>query len=358
MDASMATAERTLVSTDGTVVAIFREATLLERLGKIIAETQPPPGATGHVVIAGMGDRQGSRREIGVSDYLPDWTLALELDGSNPFESAASRQAAIYICTAIVGIIGIGLVAAFVARAMRREMRLTELKNDLLSTVSHEFKTPVASMRLLVDTLLEGRVHEPEKVREYLELLSTENARLSRLVDNFLTFSRLERQEHRFEFRDVELNDVVDASLRAYGDRIEREDCRLEVAISENLPPVRADRDALITVILNLLDNAWKYSGVEKRIRLEALALEGKLRLSVSDNGIGIHSRALRKVFDRFHQLDQSLTRDTGGFGIGLSIVKSIVDGHGGEISVRSQPGEGSTFTVELPVGSESIHKS
>jgi signal transduction histidine kinase len=213
-------------------------------------------------------------------------------------------------------------------------------------------------MRLLVDTLLEGRVHEPEKVREYLELLSTENARLSRLVDNFLTFSRLERQEHRFEFRDVELNDVVDASLRAYGDRIEREDCRLEVAISENLPPVRADRDALITVILNLLDNAWKYSGVEKRIRLEALALEGKLRLSVSDNGIGIHSRALRKVFDRFHQLDQSLTRDTGGFGLGLSIVKSIVDGHGGEISVRSQPGEGSTFTVELPVGSESIHKS
>ena len=222
---------RVVAASDGRVIGIFRESKLVEKLQSIVNEVQSPPGAAGRVVIAGVGNRERSRREVGGSDYLPDWTLALELDGSNPYERQASRQTAIYVCTSLVGIVGIGLFVAFVARAMCRAMRLAELKKDLLSTVSHELKTPVASMRLLVDTLLEERVHETEKVREYLELLSSENSRLSRLVDNFLTFSRLERQQHRFDFSDVDVADVVEESLRAYRDPLERDHCRFEVSV-------------------------------------------------------------------------------------------------------------------------------
>jgi len=242
------------------------------------------------------------------------------------------------------------VLALAVGGTISRQMRLARLKNDLIATVSHELKTPLASMRVLVDTLLEGRCKDERQMREYLQLIARENERLSRLIDNFLTFSRMERQHRAFEFAPVELAEVVSAAAGAVQDRFAAEGCRLNVEVAPDLPTIRGDRDALVTVLLNLLDNACKYTQDEKRVEVRAYAEADAVCLAVSDNGIGLSRRAAKKVFDRFYQVDQSLSRSAGGCGLGLSIVKFVVDAHAGRISVDSQPGRGSTFTVKLPV--------
>jgi signal transduction histidine kinase len=229
-------------------------------------------------------------------------------------------------------------------------MRLTRLKNDLIATVSHELKTPLASMRMLVETLLSGRYRDAQQSREYLQLMAKENQRLSRLIDNFLTFSRMERSKAAFEFSEVTVEEIVSAAVDSGRDRFSGPGCRLEVDVAAGLPKITADRDALIAVLVNLLDNAYKYTRQDKRIALRAYASDGEVCLEVADNGIGLSRRAAKKVFDRFYQADRSLSRSAGGCGLGLSIVKFIVDAHGGSIDVASQPGKGSTFTVRLPI--------
>jgi signal transduction histidine kinase len=121
------------------------------------------------------------------------------------------------------------------------------------------------------------------------------------------------------------------------------------VDLPADLPRIRADRDALVTVLLNLLDNAWKYSGDGKAVAIRAFAADGSVSIEVSDNGVGMSRRAMRRIFDRFYQVDQTLSRKAGGCGLGLSIVKFILDAHGGSIDVKSQVRQGSTFTIRLP---------
>jgi len=121
-----------------------------------------------------------------------------------------------------------------------------------------------------------------------------------------------------------------------------------------DLPHVRADRDAIVTVILNLLDNAWKYSGDIKAIQVRAYPVDGSVFIDVSDNGVGMSRREMNRIFDKFYQVDQTLARKASGCGLGLSIVKFILDAHGGAITVKSQPGKGSTFTIQLPVATDS----
>jgi signal transduction histidine kinase len=187
------------------------------------------------------------------------------------------------------------------------------------------------------------------KTREYLNLIAGENLRLTRLVENFLTFSRIERNRQRFELAETSPAAIVDSALAAMGERLQAPGCQLEVELSSGLPAVYADRDALTTVLLNLLDNACKYTPAEKRIRLRAYRQDGRVAFAVEDNGIGIAPRERKRIFRRFYQVDRRLARETGGCGLGLSIVEFIVRAHGGEVTVESRPGAGSTFRVWLP---------
>ncbi len=267
----------------------------------------------------------------------------------DPFTVAAKRQNAIYLWTGVMGIVVISILALLVAGHIGRQMKLTRLKNDLIATVSHELKTPLASMRVLVDTLLEGRCKDQQQAKEYFRLIAKENKRLTRLIDNFLTFSRMERNKKAFEFDDADINEIVATAVGSVRERFNSSQCYLDVKVAPNLPSINVDRDALITVVLNLLDNAWKYSGDKKRINLRTFQADGSVCLDVSDNGIGMSPRVAKKIFNRFYQVDQTLSRKAGGCGLGLSIVKFILDAHGGSISIKSQPNEGSTFTVQLP---------
>jgi signal transduction histidine kinase len=281
--------------------------------------------------------------------YFPDWTIQLLFKDADIDRRAADEQIAIYTWTGVLFISLILVSGAVAAKSIGKQIKLNRLKNDFIATVTHELKTPLASMRVLVDTLLEGNYRNPQQVMEYLQLVSRENERLSRLIDNFLTFSRMERNKQAFQMRLVDPASIANTAAQAVKTKFSRGSCRFDTDIPENLPTIKADHDALVTVIVNLLDNAYKYSNDDKQIKLVVAGDAGSVRFTVSDNGLGIPRRCLKKVFRRFYQVDRSLTRRTEGCGLGLSIAKFIVDAHQGTISVESKPGQGSTFTVTLP---------
>ena len=280
---------------------------------------------------------------------LAGWRMEVHLLGEDPFAAAAGRQNAVYLWTAGLGVTVIVTLAAVLAGWLSRQMKLARLKNDLIATVSHELKTPLASIRVLIDTLLAGRCRDEQQAREYYGLIARENRRLSRVIENFLTFSRMQRNKIALNVEALNVEELVGEAVDAMAERFERLGCRPAVELPADLPAVRGDRDALVTVLINLLDNACKYTGDDKSIAVRAAASGGQVCLSVTDNGVGLTGRAARRVFDRFYQADPRLSRGAGGCGLGLDIVKFLVEAHGGAVDVASRPGEGSTFTVRLP---------
>lgn len=285
--------------------------------------------------------------------FFPGWQVEVHFRDVDIFEKTADRQKLVYIWTGLLAIAVMVAAGLLTAQAVGKQIKTNKLKNDFIATVSHELKTPLASMRVLVDTLLEGNYRDQGQVAEYLQLVSKENERLTGLIDNFLTFSRMERNKHAFVMAGTSPAAIARDAAEAIKTKFSMGQCRFEVNISENLPDVLADRDAMVTVLVNLLDNAYKYSYDDKRIELKVFCENGSVCFCVRDNGRGISRRATRKIFRRFYQVDRSLARRTEGCGLGLSIAKFIVDAHKGSITVDSKPGQGSVFTVRLPAGSQ-----
>lgn len=284
-----------------------------------------------------------------VSKQLPGWKIRLYVDDS-VFKEAADKQAAAYTWTCVLVILLVFASGAIAAQTIGRQIKLNRLKNDFIATITHELKTPLSSMRVLVDTLLEGRSENKQQETEYLQLISKENARLSRLIDNFLTFSRMERNKQAFEIVKTNPAEIAKAAAEAVQTKFNGEDCNFTVTIDDDLPTIMADKDAMVTVLVNLLDNAYKYSYDNKRIKLKVYAEGEMVCFSVKDNGQGMTRRQTKKIFDRFYQADSSLSRRAEGTGLGLSIVKFIVDAHKGQIEIDSKPDKGSEFVVKVPI--------
>lgn len=340
-----------LVTQDRSCVALFTEKTIHAASYKWAAPRFSDSEATAQLLPANSPAGTSSLRiPDRAGSFMPGWVWEIDFHDPDPFAAAADQRVLVYVWTAGLTILCAMLFATLLGYFVTRQLRLTRLKNELIDIVSHELKTPLAGMRVLVDTLLNGRCPGREQELEYLRLIERENTRLSHLIDNLLTFSRMERNRQVFEFNTVNPTDVVNAAVDAMRDRCISPGCRIEVDIHPDLPELQGDRDALTTVLINLLDNAFKYSGDEKILRVRASADGARVRLEVQDNGIGLSRRAARRVFERFYQVDRSLSRRAGGCGLGLSIVKFIVTAHGGMVDVRSEPGKGSTFTVSLPV--------
>ena len=339
-----------LASSDGRAYAIFRTENVLSRSEKAISDRGLRSGAKVEPVPPGQASSADAvLHSAEAGRYLPGWRLTRSLEGGEELEPASDTQIVAYFWTGVLVIGAMSIFALIIAWAFRRQMTLTRLRNDLVATVSHELKTPLSSIRLLVDTLLDEQQLDGKKVREYLELMAKENNRLSRLIDSFLTFSRMERNKHAFEFAEVRAADVIEAAVEVVRERFQSPQCRFDVEIAADLPLVEADADAMVTALLNLLDNAYKYSPHQKHIVLRAYAEDGNVCLEVEDNGIGLSRAASKKVFKRFYQVDRRVSRATGGVGLGLSIVQFIADAHGATVRVRSRPGQGSTFIVTFP---------
>jgi two-component system, OmpR family, phosphate regulon sensor histidine kinase PhoR len=334
-----------LSSPSGRVIALYRtgriEALMHDFLHMIDNE--------GIVFIAFPPDEPADAEAIAAGPWLPGWQLSfVPLDAAARNASEARRRTR-YVAVALAGVALIALVGVTLGRTTRRHLQVARLKTDLVAAVSHELRTPLASMRVLVDGLLADVEIDPAKTREYLGLLSVENARLSRLIENFLTFSRLDGGRTQFAFDDTSAASIVTGAVAAVRDRLPPSG-DLRIAIEPSIPTISADAQALTMALVNLLDNAIKYSPGDLRIEIRASMDGGEVAFAVNDNGIGIAAGQQRRIFRRFYRVDQGLSRHTSGVGLGLSIVESIVRGHGGIVKVASAPGQGSTFTIRLPV--------
>jgi signal transduction histidine kinase len=328
----------------GRVVALYQTGAVNRAMRALLDEQASP--AVSFVAIqpgASTGDEA-----VAIGPAAPGWEVSFTTSDQSAGSGAARGRRNSYLSIALLAIGAIALAVATIGGAVRRQARLASLKTDLVSAVSHELKTPLASMRLLVDALLEDEPLEPAKTRDYLQLMAVENVRLSRLIESFLTFSRLERNRHQFTFQPTNPGDVVHDALVAMPERL-RVDRAPSVEISPDLPAISADHDALVTAILNLLDNAYKYTPADARISVRTFREGDHVVFTVEDNGIGIPRREQKRIFRRFYRVDQRLARDTAGSGLGLSIVDAIVRAHGGAVRVRSRQEHGSTFAVYVP---------
>lgn len=333
---------------DGRGVALYHTRSIVAATVDLVAAEEGD--VTRSVVefqIAPPGEDPGEEA-IAAGALLPGWQIGYSLP-THALEAAANSRRVYYVWVGGIVVAAIAAAGVLLLAAYRQQIRMAALKTDLVAAVSHELRTPLASMRLLVDTLIEHGTDDKQRTRDYLELIARENLRLSRLIENFLEFSRLERQKQQFEFVPVEPGSVVEAAATAVRERYEQAGCQLELAVEPGLPSIDADRDALTTVLVNLLDNALKYTKEDRRIALRAERAGAEVVFAVADNGIGIHARDQKRIFRRFYQVDRRLSRETGGVGLGLSIVDLIVRAHHGKVAVESEPGQGSTFSVHLP---------
>ena len=257
--------------------------------------------------------------------------------------------------TALIGFIDLMLLAGLVLvwTNVRRELRLSRLKSDFVANVSHELKTPLALIRLFAETLELGRVPTEEKKQQYHRIINKESRRLTQLINNILDFSRIEagRKEYRFVRTDLAavVRDVVDA----YRFPIEHMGFTLDLAVAEDLPEMETDPEALSQALINLLNNALKYSPEKKTIAVSVRREGDRVLVSVADRGIGIPKAEQKRIFEKFYRVESSLVHTTKGSGLGLALVQHITEAHGGRVELVSAPGEGSTFTLSLPVRGE-----
>jgi signal transduction histidine kinase len=240
-----------------------------------------------------------------------------------------------------------------VYRSVTKEMALAKLKSDFVSNVSHELRTPLSLIRLYAETLELGRVAAAEKCHEYYTIIRKESERLTGLINNILDFSRIEAGRKEYEFRETDLPELVRNTLDSYRYQIEQNGFTYKENIAENIPPVEVDREAIARSLLNLVNNAVKYSSDDKYLCVNLYRDNGSVKLEVVDHGIGIPRTEQHKIFEKFYRVGDPLVHNTKGSGLGLSLVRHIAHAHGGDVAVESAPGRGSKFTLVLPISPE-----
>jgi signal transduction histidine kinase len=252
----------------------------------------------------------------------------------------------------ILGVLSLLLIAGLVLtyRSVNKEVALAKLKSDFVSNVSHELRTPLALIRLYAETLELGRISSKEKKDEYYRIIRKESERLTALINNILDFSRIEAGRKEYDFRETDIAELVRTTLDSYRYQIEQQGFAFEQSIDESIPAVEVDREAIARALVNLVNNALKYSAGEKFLGVNLFRSDDVVKLEVIDRGIGIERRDQAKIFEKFYRTCDPLVHDTKGSGLGLSLVRHITHAHGGKVEVESTPGKGSKFTLSLPL--------
>jgi signal transduction histidine kinase len=281
---------------------------------------------------------------------LPDWQIALYQPPGFVPHQPVRRQVMLFTC--VLGILLVVIVAGSVItyRLARRESEVARLKADFVANVSHDLKTPLSVIRMFGETLELGRVTDAAQREEYYRVITRESERLSRLIDNVLDFSRIEGGRRTYERAPAPVEPLVRESLEPFAYPLQRGGFKVDVDVAPDLPDVTMDAAAVGQAISNLIDNAIKYSGDRKALRVSAALVGGELALSVADEGIGIPPAEHTRIFEKFYRIGRSDTQGRRGSGVGLALVRHVAEAHGGRVTVDSQPGVGSRFTIVLPV--------
>ena len=286
---------------------------------------------------------------VPLSEALPAWRLALHQPAGVSPQAAVDRQIVLFAIAfgLLLVVIAAGLLATY--RLVRRETETARLKAEFVANVSHDLKTPLALIRVFGETLEMGRVSDEATRHDYYRVITRESERLSRLIENVLDFSRIEGGRRTYALVPVSVEPLVRDTVESFAHVLAQEGFKVDVAVQSELPDVPMDVDAVTQALANLIDNASKYSESRKVLTVEAALRDGGVSLTVGDEGIGIPHEEQRRIFDKFYRVGRSETQSRRGSGVGLALVRHVAQAHGGRVSVESQPGEGSRFTIWLP---------
>jgi signal transduction histidine kinase len=283
-----------------------------------------------------------------MASSTPHWRLLVKHpSGSLEQAVGSARRRNLLVSTGILGVLAISV--GFLVVSTRRAHDLARRQLEFVATVSHELRTPLAVIRSAADNLADGVVGDEARVRQYGQLVRREGLRLSELVEQILEFAGLQSGQRAAARQPVTIDAVLRDAVTAAQGPADAAGVRIELAIADGLPPVAGDPAALRRVFLNLIGNAVKYGAAAGWVGVRAGVRDGSLEIAVSDRGIGIAPAEQAKIFEPFYRTPDVVAAQIQGAGLGLSLVRRIVEAHGGTIAVTSAPGEGSTFTVTLP---------
>ncbi|HEX6190283.1 MAG TPA: HAMP domain-containing sensor histidine kinase [Pyrinomonadaceae bacterium] len=303
----------------------------------------------GRVLFSNAPAQNGYLLESNFDRPFSGWRASVGLKNTNL--EALARDSFLHSAgvTVLVLLFLLGGIALTI-RATDREARLAQAKSNFVANVSHELKTPLSLLSLFSEILELGRVKNEEKKLEYYRIIRHESLRLNKIIDNILDFSKIEAGRKTYNLADGDMADVIANVLSSYRYQIINSGFNVKTNLQTDLPPVLIDRPAMAQAISNLLDNAIKYSGDVKELSISAKTREGDLCIEIADRGIGIPRAEQAKIFEKFYRVGNGLVHDVKGSGLGLSLVKHIIEAHNGTISVESDVGKGSRFTILLPL--------
>jgi signal transduction histidine kinase len=304
---------------------------------------------------AGWSGRAESRTSL--APWLPLWEIAGAYSGRTVADIAHDQfRRDLLISLLAFAALGVAAFATFTMAT--RESRLARMKSAFISNVSHEMKTPLALISMYAETLESGKISAPDKTRDYYRTILRESRKLAHMVDNVLDFARLEAGRAQSRLERIDVGDLATEVVRNCEERLGLGGFKLTLEIEPELPPIVGDRSALSQALLNLLDNAVKYSADTKEIGIAAWREDGSVVVEITDKGIGIDPSEQQRIFEQFYRAGDPLTQKVRGAGLGLALVRRIVAAHRGRVELRSTPGKGSAFSVVLPARAPGVNPS
>jgi len=282
-------------------------------------------------------------------ENLPQWKILLSENKPGFIATLFKAESGIYLYIFILIALLMVLGFVFTIYTLNEELRLNKLKSEFISNVSHELKSPLTSIRMMTEMLHHNRVQTEERKSAYYAAMLEESEHLSHLIDNILDFSRIDEDRKKYNLSEVNMDELLLKFLESTRERLPEPGFDIRYNRPDRVPIIQADKNAILQVLYNLVDNALKFSGISRQIDINLFSKEDELLLCVKDYGIGISVKDQEKIFDRFYRGDEPQRMGIRGSGIGLTIVKKIIEAHGGYLSLESSPNEGSTFCVHLP---------
>jgi len=280
---------------------------------------------------------------------LPDYSLGIVLKGETIQNLARERTVnnlLILLGVDLILLIGLWLIY----RNIKKEIQLAQIKSDFVSNVSHEIRTPLALISMFAETLEMDRVAGEDKKKEYYSIIRHESNRLSSIVNKILSFSKMEAGKAKYDLEPTNLTKVVDDILKTYDYHLKSKGFTCEFVPNGNLPLIKTDKNAVSEAVINLLDNAIKYSNGSKEIEVRLGESDNEVFIEVQDHGLGISVEDQKYIFDKFYRVSTGAVHNTKGTGLGLTLVRRIMEAHGGSVKVESQAGVGSCFKLVFPV--------
>jgi signal transduction histidine kinase/tetratricopeptide (TPR) repeat protein len=281
-------------------------------------------------------------------ENFPPWKLEVYQDEDGGSGFSLYKNIFFWTILALLFILFFG--SGLIIRTIIQEVNLLNLKSEFIASVSHEFKTPLTSMGAILEHLMDDKVKDPDKTQEYYRILSHDSERLKRLVKNVLDFTKIEEGKRKYKRESIDIVRLVQQEVESFEKENRSNRFKVGVEIGANIPPVYADEEAMSQVLHNILDNAAKFSDQEKKIDVEVVRKENNVEIAVRDKGIGIPESEQKKIFGKFYRGKQASAVSPTGTGLGLTLVRHIMEAHGGDVVIQSRPREGTCVSLILPI--------